>query len=104
MKLRLLDLVVLLRDLPSTFLAAECTQSDTKILCETADRSSTLQIKRKSAALGRVSFILKMKTGVGAPASFVGPLSLYLSEVATWANREGAAALCSTTPTKIVCR
>lgn len=90
--------------LNNSFDAGECTTSATKILCTKVDRSMTLQVKLKSAALGRVSFILKMKTEVGAPMYFLGPLFLHIGDYATWVDRSGVAAVCSTSPTKISCR
>ena len=86
------------------FAAEECVQTSAKIQCKTADGSASLQIKLKSEAIGRVGFTLKMKTGIGAPPHFLGPVELRLTDLATSVSREGSVGLCSTSPIKISCR
>lgn len=87
-----------------SFAPEECDTNSSRILCETADRSSSLQIKLKQEAQGKVTFTLKMKTLVGGPPYFLGPLTLRIADVASAVNREGNAGLCSTSPAKISCR
>ena len=87
-----------------SFTAEECDTNSSRILCETADNSSSLQIKLKQESQGKVTFTLKMKTLVGGPPYFLGPLTLRIADVATSVNREGNAGLCSTSPAKISCR
>jgi len=90
--------------LDRAFAAEDCEQTSARILCEAPDGSASLQIKLKTEALGRVKFILKMKTLLGAPPYFLGPLSLRLSDAATSVDREGSVGICTTSPTKLFCK
>ena len=86
------------------FDSTDCVESATQILCETPDGLALLKIKIKAEAAGKVPFLVKMKNADGIPPLFQGPITMYMSEGATSVDREGTASVCSTTPSKVVCK
>jgi hypothetical protein len=88
-----------------SFLAAECVEEATKITCESADGMTSLLIKTGGLSRGKVPFLLKHRTAeLEPPAFFFGPIGVQIDEAATLLQRAGSVAVCSTTPTKIVCK